>query len=30
MTAFGRGFLRFATTDDLRALPGVLAAVLRA
>lgn len=30
MSAFGRGFLRFATTDDPRALPGVLAATLRA
>jgi len=30
MTAFGRGFLRFATTDDLRALPAVLTAALRA
>ena len=29
-TPFGRGLLRFATTDDLRALPGILAAVLRA
>jgi acyl-CoA reductase-like NAD-dependent aldehyde dehydrogenase len=30
MTAFSRGFLRYATTDDPRALPGVLAAALRA
>jgi acyl-CoA reductase-like NAD-dependent aldehyde dehydrogenase len=30
MAAFGRGFARYATTDDLRALPGVLTAALRA
>jgi acyl-CoA reductase-like NAD-dependent aldehyde dehydrogenase len=30
MAAFSRGFLRYATTDDPRALPGVLAAALRA